>query len=209
MKIKEIVSSLICSSTGFFKDNKLRPLRGVLIFILLTLLIHFGFRYWVTLDYFPIGALIHQAYSVMIELVLSHSLWFIRNVLHYHPTLIDHTMYFDSAGYIAINEGCAGLKQFLQISLLFLIYPGPWKHKLWYIPLGILLMHATNLFRIVGLAEVLHQWPDYWKFSHDNIFRPLFYVVIFFMWVLWEEKFARQGISVDTSSPKKAAEVKN
>lgn len=206
MKLSKDFYVLIRKYSGIFPVNKLRPLRGVLIFIILTLLIHFGFRYWVTIDYFPVGATIHKAYAVLIDLLLSHSLWFIRNVLHYQPTLIDHTMYFDSAGYIAINEGCAGLKQFLQVTMLFLIYPGPWKHKLWFIPLGIILMHATNLFRIVGLAEVLYQWPDYWKFSHDNVFRPLFYVVIFLMWVLWEEKFARQGMTVNLSSSENTAE---
>lgn len=186
----------------------LRPLRGVLIFMVLTLLIHFGFRYWVTLDYYPLGGLMHKAYAVMIEIVLSQSLWFIRHVLGYDPTLIDHTMYFGGTGYIAINEGCAGLKQFLQVALLFLIYPGPWKHKLWFIPLGILLMHATNLFRIVGLAEVLHQWPQYWDFSHDYVFRPLFYVVIFAMWVVWEEKFARQAgpLPNDANKPEASAD---
>lgn len=186
----------------------LRPLRGVLIFILLTLLIHFGFRYWVTLDYFPLDRLMHKAYAVMIEVVLSQSFWIIRHVLGYAPTLIDHTMYFEGTGYIAINEGCAGLKQFLQVTLLFLIYPGPWKHKLWFIPLGILLMHATNLFRIVGLTEVLHQWPHYWKFNHDYVFRPLFYVVIFALWVVWEEKFSRQAASspIDTENPTANAE---
>ncbi|MGC8864878.1 MAG: archaeosortase/exosortase family protein [Bacteroidales bacterium] len=188
--MKNWFSLLLSHYRGAELRYGLRPLRGVLIFVLLTLIIHFAFRYWVTLDYFPLGGLMHKVYAVMIDVVLSHSLWFIRHVLGYNPALIDHTMYFGGAGYIAINEGCAGLKQFLQVSLLFAFYPGPWKHKLWFIPLGILLMHATNLFRIVGLAEVLHQWPHYWKFSHDYIFRPLFYVVIFAMWVVWEERFA-------------------
>jgi exosortase/archaeosortase family protein len=205
--MKNFISTLTCSYTALEQKYRFRPLRGVLIFITLTLLIHFGFRYWVTLDYVPLGPLMHQAYAVMIELLLNHSLWFIRHVLQYQPALIDHTMYFEQAGYIAINEGCAGLKQFLQVVLLFAIYPGPWKHKLWYIPLGILLMHATNLFRIVGLSWVLHHWPDYWKFSHDYIFRPLFYVVIFTLWMLWEEKFARQGLPADVNPKKESGEA--
>ena len=49
-------------------------------------------------------------------------------------------------------------------------------------------MHLTNLFRMVGLAVVMNNWPEYWDFSHDNLFRPFFYLVIFLLWVWWVEK---------------------
>lgn len=201
--MKNFISRLTCSYTALEQKYRLRSLRGVFIFISLTLMIHYSFRYWTTVDYFPLSLIIHKTYAAMVDLVFNHSLWFIHYVLHYQPTVIDYTMYFEEVGYIAINDGCSGLKQFLQVTLLFLIYPGPWKHKLWYIPLGILLMHATNLFRIVGLTVVLHHWPEYWKFSHDYIFRPLFYVVIFTMWMVWEEKFARQGSVVEPANLEK------
>jgi len=80
----------------------------------------------------------------------------------------------------------------IQFALLMAIFPGPWRHKLWYIPLGIFIVHLTNLFRIIGLAVVLVTVPDYWDFSHDNIFRPLFYVVIFGLWVYWVEKLKKK-----------------
>jgi len=73
-----------------------------------------------------------------------------------------------------------------------LLYPGPWKHKLWFIPVGVFIVHLTNLFRIIGLSVVLINYSDYWKFSHDNLFRPFFYVVIFIMWVIWVEYFYKK-----------------
>ncbi len=187
------ITQLTCNLLNTKQKHRLRPLKGVFLFIAITLVVHLSFRAWVSIDYFPIGKLIHRAYALMVEIVFAQSRWVIQHMIGYEATPIHYTMYFAENGYIAINEGCSGLKQFLQVGLLFLIYPGPWRHKLWFISLGILLMHLTNLFRIIGLSVVLHHYPDIWKFSHDNVFRPLFYVVIFTLWVVWEEKFAGQG----------------
>jgi exosortase/archaeosortase family protein len=82
-----------------------------------------------------------------------------------------------------------GLKQFYQAFFLFLLYPGPWKHKLWYIPLAILVMHLVNVFRVVALSLVMvHAYP-HWDLMHDWVLRPFFYVVLFALWVVWNERF--------------------
>lgn len=60
--------------------------------------------------------------------------------------------------------------------------------KLWFIPLGVIIVHLTNVIRVVGLAMVMNYWPQHWDFSHDYVFRPLFYVVIFVLWVIWVER---------------------
>ena len=101
-------------------------------------------------------------------------------------------MYFPNQCIMYINESCSGLKQMLQFSLLMILFPGPWIKKLWFIPLGIIVMHLTNLFRVVGLAVVMNTRPQYWDFSHDYIFRPIFYVVIFGLWLYWVERINRK-----------------
>jgi len=174
------------------KPFKLHPLLDVFLFIVLTLFIHFTYRYWATIEYFPLGSLMIVLHDFLSDQVFHQSVWFIQDILGMDITTSNQTMYWPNQGYIAINHGCSGLKQILQISLLLLLFPGPWKHKLWYIPLGILIIHLTNLFRIIGLAEVLVYFPDYWDFSHDNLFRPFFYVVIFTLWVIWVEKFMKK-----------------
>jgi hypothetical protein len=34
----------------------------------------------------------------------------------------------------------------------------------------------------------MNNWPQHWDFSHDYLFRPFFYLVIFLLWVWWVEK---------------------
>jgi exosortase/archaeosortase family protein len=127
----------------------------------------------------------------MSDLVYDQSTWFIENILPISITKGETRMIcFDNGGFIGINHGCSGLKQILQFTLLFLIFPGPWKKKLWFIPLGIVIVHLTNLFRIIGLSIITVNIPQYWDFSHDYLFRPFFYVVIFLLWVWWVEKLS-------------------
>lgn len=178
---------------NFVEEKKLRPMVDVAIFILITLVIHYSYRFWATTGYYPIHDFMDRLHDFLAHRVFVESSWFVQNILGMEITTIDRTMYWGNTGYIAITHGCSGLKQILQFALLMMIFPGPWKQKLWYIPLGAFIVHLTNLFRIIGLAEVLVIIPDYWKFSHDYIFRPFFYVVIFSLWVIWVEKFKNKN----------------
>ena len=173
------------------KKYKLYVLKDVLIFIIITLTIHYTYRYWAnSAHYKPIEKQMNLAHDKMSSIVFNQSVWFIDNVLRI-PIVTDdsQTIHFQNTGFITINDGCSGLKQILQFFLLMLVFPGPWKHKAWFLPMGIVIVHLTNLFRISGLAVVTITIPEYWDFSHDNIFRPFFYVVIFLLWVWWVEKY--------------------
>lgn len=82
-------------------------------------------------------------------------------------------------------------------------FPGPWKHKLWFIPLGLIIIHLVNVFRISGLAYYLKYTPpqEYWEFSHDYIYRPFFYVVMFALWIWWVEKILPKKKHTQTPDP--------
>jgi exosortase/archaeosortase family protein len=127
------------------------------------------------------------------ERVLDMSLWINRSILGLHITLEEpNIMWFSNGGYVQVNEGCSGLKQFYQILVLFVLFPGPWKHKLWFIPMSMIIMHFVNVLRIVILSIMVLWKPEYWHFTHTWILRPGFYVVIFVLWVWWVEKFRQK-----------------
>jgi exosortase/archaeosortase family protein len=188
------MKNFLAEVNKFIKKYNLNALRGVIIFAIITIVIHYSYRFWaMDLDYKPIHNQVMAAHDALSEIVYRQSSWFDAHVLKI-PIITDdenRVIHFEGNGFIGISEGCSGLKQILQVFLLFLIYPGPWKHKAWFIPMGIILVHLTNLFRITGLSVVVVNWPAYWQFSHDYMFRPFFYVVIFFLWVWWVEKFSK------------------
>ncbi len=89
---------------------------------------------------------------------------------------------------LIIDHTCSGLKQFYQAFFLFLLYPGPWKHKAWFIPMAIAMMHLVNVLRIVVLSlAMLHAYHQ-WDFIHDWVVRPMFYVVLFGLWMWWDQR---------------------
>ena len=173
----------------FIRKHRLYVLRDVFLFIIITLAIHFIWRFWARqFNYAPISDFMYTIMNAMAVEVYRESAWLIEGIIDI--VRVDETMYmhFPNQCMMYINEGCSGLKQILQFSLLMILFPGPWKKKLWFIPIGVLILHLTNLFRVVGLAIVMNNWPQYWDFSHDYIFRPIFYVVIFGLWLFWVEK---------------------
>ncbi|MCX6266910.1 MAG: archaeosortase/exosortase family protein [Bacteroidetes bacterium] len=178
----------------FFTDSRYRQFREVFWFAVITLAIHYSYRFWANrLDFWPIEAWMNGLHHEMTRWVFYQSLWVDQHILRLSVRVTDLTMFFDNGWWITINGSCAGDKQLLQFILLLLIYPGNWKHKLWYIPLGTLIIHFTNIFRIAMLSLVSLYKPEWWHFAHDVVLRGMFYVVILILWIIWTERINPSG----------------
>jgi len=163
----------------------------VALFALITYGFHLVFRYFA--KEIMLLPFVGEANLWLTDVVYEISLWINVNILGFHITVEPgNTMWFSNGGYITVNSSCSGLKQFYQVFVLFVLFPGPWKHKLWFIPLGFVIMFLTNIFRIISLSVILLWKPEHWDFSHDWILRPFFYVVLFALWVWWVEGFLRK-----------------
>ena len=100
---------------------------------------------------------------------------------------------------VTVAPECTSLKQWLHWLFLMLLFPGPWKHKAWYIPLGLVIVEFTNVVRVVGLALFLKHFPNSFELAHDVIFKIMFYVVIFLMWAIWNDYFHHKKIKRQTT----------
>lgn len=183
------------------KNKRYEPIFDTALFVFITLVVHFTYRYWERANYFSIfgvGILTPELFEWFTEHVYQHTRVIVDLILP--NTALDKTFYFANQCSVRIVHSCSGVKQMLQFILLIALYPGPWKHKAWYIPLGVLIIHLTNTFRLVGLCVVMANWPTHWHFAHDYPFRIIFYVVIFFLWVVWNDKFYHGKSKTKTKS---------
>lgn len=99
---------------------------------------------------------------------------------------------FENGRGLLVVEGCSGFKQLLQSAFLFALYPGSARHKLWFVPVALLIVHATNVLRIATLTAWSGlDWP-FWQFMHDYPMRGLYFMVIFALWYGWNERRTRQ-----------------
>lgn len=92
-----------------------------------------------------------------------------------------------------IGDPCNGVSLFAVFALFLLTYPGPWRHKLWFIPLGLLSIHLINVARIAALCIVVSIDYELLNFNHDYTFYVVVYGWVFLLWFLWVKRFARTG----------------
>lgn len=91
---------------------------------------------------------------------------------------------------LIISNDCNGLDLFVLFSIFIVSFPGKTRHKLVFIPIGLLLIHLCNSIRIVLLAIIEKNNPAVLQFNHSYTFQLIMYIIIFFMWMLWVKKFA-------------------
>lgn len=114
-----------------------------------------------------------------------------------NPTL--RTIGIDGTHGLWIGDPCNGLSLFALFISFIIAYPGSWKHKLWFIPVGITLIHAMNILRITLLCIIVLKKPSWLEFNHTYLFQIIMYGFIFSLWFIWIKKF---GISTKISSEK-------
>ena len=191
---------------AYCKDPKNRSTVNVGLFILLIISFHFLYLGWQALGYWPVGRLVYSLMVWSVDMVYSQSCWVLDRIFHVDiTTLSGHRLIAamnKDGGWarVIIAPECASLKQWMHWIFLMVLFPGPWKHKLWYIPAGLVVIEWTNVVRICGILLMQMQWPNIhirlmgsdintFHLAHDYIFKFFFYLVIFLMWVLWVEKF--------------------
>ena len=189
---------------AYCKDPKNRSTVNVGLFILLIISFHFLYLGWQALGYWPVGKLVYSLMLWSVDMVYSQSCWVLDRVFHIDITTISQQRLIAAVNKdggwarVIIAPECASLKQWMHGIFLMVLFPGPWKHKLWYIPAGLVIIEWTNVVRICGVLMMQIPWPNSFHLAHDYIFKFFFYLVIFLMWVLWVEQF----YDPNTSKPK-------
>ena len=172
---------------------------------------HYLYIGWQNLDYWPIEKAIKRLMEWSVDMVYGQACWVLDHVLRVNITTVGLERKIlamnanDSLSCVIIAPECASLKQWLHWLFLMLLFPGPWKHKAWYIPAGLVIIEWTNVVRICGVLMMQVWWPNIhihlfgndintFHLAHDYIFKVFFYFIIFLMWVLWVEKFYNPSI---------------
>jgi exosortase family protein XrtF len=122
---------------------------------------------------------------------------FIVNALDYtlipeiDPTGEMRTLGIDGTHGLWIGDPCNGITLFALFTGFVIAYPGPVKRKIWFIPLGLFAIHIVNILRIVALAFITLYAPSYLEFNHTYTFTIIVYSFVFFLWMLWANKFSK------------------
>jgi len=103
------------------------------------------------------------------------------------------TIGIDGTHGVYISDSCAGVPLMALFTGFIIAYPGKWKAKLIYIPIGVLTIHLINVLRIVGLMLLAKHAPHLLDFNHHYTFTFVVYAYIFILWVVWVNKFGKSA----------------
>ena len=198
------------SIKAYINDPKNRSTVDVGQFIILILSFHVLYLGWQAIEYWPIKGAIDKLSLWSVERVFRESCWVLQHIFGIEITTQSNLRVISAlskeGGFVNVMIAleCASLKQWFHWLFLMLIFPGPWKHKAWYIPAGLVIIEWTNVVRICGILLMQRQWPgpNTFHIAHDYVFKVFFYLVIFLMWVLWVEKFKNRSIKKEKPTKK-------
>jgi exosortase/archaeosortase family protein len=169
----------------------IRPLNGLLIFLLLATAT-VGLWKLFRLDEHLFNLLLPvQNFLIGIQAPVTY--WIVTRVFAIPATFNIDTLYFMNGQALQEQPLCTALKQVFQMTLILILYPGPWKHKLWYIPVSSFFLLISAVIHLLILAVTLAEIPEHYSFMHLYISRWFFFGVYFLIWLYWEEKFSRQS----------------
>lgn len=177
---------------------------GIVYFIIILLASHFFWKFFMQGDESGDqvtfwGLNISQPFIYMAEhiAIYTHK---ILNLLGFETTLYPNNIirHDVSRNAVCIIWGCTGIKQAYIFFCIIAFYKGPWKHKAWFIPVGLVAVYLFNFFRIVFITGIMDKHPAQFDFWHEHVSKYAFYALIFLLWVFWNEKFVRKPSPTDS-----------
>ena len=127
------------------------------------------------------GAVIVPFMDFLAALVAATLKLFDAGVISQGRVLLDVTTGFG----ISIEPGCNGVEVCIILAAAILASRAPWRHKLFGIGLGIFIVQALNLVRIISLFY-LGQWnTKLFEWAHLYLWQTLIMIDVLILWLLW------------------------
>ena len=179
--------------------ESIEPYSGIIYFVVLLMLSHFFWKFTVLGDetetivtFFGIN--ISAPFNLMADHVAKVTTRMLE-IMGYSISLsADNVVRHDNNVAVHVVWACTGLKQAYIFVCIIAFYRGTLKNKLWFIPLGLLVVYLFNIFRIVAITALIKENPEWFYILHEHVFKYLFYVIIFGMWILWEEVVSKKTV---------------
>ncbi len=157
---------------------------GASLYFLWLLLYYFFIKVHTDWDYYLDYSIVYLSQQVldlfgfvtMIEIESDHVI-----------LMLDHTT---NTG-VWVGDECNGFKLFSIFSIFVIAFPGNWKTKAWFIPVGLLLIHTANIIRVCSLLLIYEKYPTSLDFNHNYTFTIFVYAIIFLLWWWWAKKYGR------------------
>jgi len=84
-----------------------------------------------------------------------------------------------------IKAGCTGIEPIIILLSAIFAFPSSWKAKVYGAVLGMVILQAANLIRIVSLVYLGINHPKYFHDAHTFIWQIVIIALSLFLWMAW------------------------
>lgn len=174
--------------------EKTAPYKDILLFAIALFGANFFWKYTITGDENSTGPILWFGLDISAPF-----LWLASHIAQVVYELVSLTrdsiwlylpdvLRYNNGNAIRIVWGCTALKQSFIWICIMAVARGSWKHKLWFVPLGLVCIYMFNILRIYLITLAMELHPDWFEFLHAYLFKYMFYFMLFMLWVWWNEK---------------------
>jgi len=121
-----------------------------------------------------------------------------------HPAI---AVDYNGSSAVSLFEGCNGLAVMILFFAFVFAFKGKWKDLLWFVPLGLGIIHLFNLGRLALLIYLAHGNSPLFHFMHKYLFTLIIYAVVFGLWVLWVRRAQSTGRRAQGTEQRKEGQI--
>lgn len=88
--------------------------------------------------------------------------------------------------------GCTSVKQIIMFFLIMLTTFGKLRHRMLFFIISIPIIGIFNILRITAITCLSVEDMTTFQFWHDSVFRIIYYIFLFGLWLLWAEVITKK-----------------
>ena len=121
---------------------------------------------------------------------------FVLNIFGFNADFFQHDkelsikLLIDNVYISRVIEGCNSVSIIILFIAFVIAFKGKFKTTILYVLFGSLLIYIINILRIAFLTIMLYKHPNQEELLHNLIFPAIIYGTVFFLWVIWVQKFS-------------------
>lgn len=93
---------------------------------------------------------------------------------------------------IFINHECTGIFVLVIYAAFLLAYPAPWSRRLAGIAVGVIVLQAVNVARLIALTLIASRWPELFDYFHEYIWQGIFVAMLALLVATWIDTVNRK-----------------
>ena len=112
------------------------------------------------------------------------------SLLGYETSGANDMILIDGQPVVLVADACNGLELFALYVGFLLCFPGKWKYKFFFIPIGIFLIYLVNVLREIVLALNYKFFQETFDFNHKYTYVFVVYLFVFGIWRYWLNRYS-------------------